>query len=170
MKRLALLLVMALAFAVPSQAGWNIHQKDTGAAVWQNGDGDQVPVGDSGLTVLLEDVSTASTAYVVSHKSGNIVKIYSVMHGILTIADAALDFGVVSGSSASVVTQVSGGVTLTLATTGPAGEVDSIAFRPNGTGANATSNLTVNQGDAIYIHTDGASTTDVDATITIVIE
>lgn len=161
---LALMLLMALQ-APADAANWNVKQKDTGAAVWEESTkSTQVPVGDSGLTVLLENVSSASTAYVVSHKTGNIVKIWSVAHGATTVDNASLSFYVVESNG--VHTQVSGsGGTITIAGTGSAGDIDSITFTPG-----TTPNIAITQGQAIAVVTDGGSTTDVDATITIVIE
>ena len=165
----ALALVAVLSVSFMAEAGSNIKQKDTGGTVWENHDGDQVPVGDSGLTVILENVSSASTAYVITHKAGDIVKIYSAIHGVITVNGATLDFGLVDGavfqsiSSAAVGNDPQGG-TLAI-TTGAAGDVDSVTFVVGRDPA-----LAVSQGQAIWIHTDGGSTTDIDATITIIIE
>ncbi|KKL49082.1 hypothetical protein LCGC14_2319070 [marine sediment metagenome] len=159
--------VLSVSFFM-AEAGSNIKQKDTGATVWENQDGDQIPVGDSGLTVLLENVSSASTAFVVTHRAGNIVKIYSAIHGVITVQGATLDFGSFDGSFADHMSAASGvaasAVTLEI-TTGAAGDLDSVTFVVGSDGA-----LAVTQGQVIFIHTDGGSTTDIDATITIIIE
>lgn len=162
-----------LALPLVAEAGSNIKQKDTGATVWENQDGEQVPVGNPGLTVLLEDVSTASTAYVVTHKAGNIVEIYSTLFAAITTADATLDFGRVESdggvyqsiSSASTSNDPQGGVITITGIGSSAGDVDSVTFTVGTDPA-----LGVSQGQTIWIHTDGSSTTDADAVITIIIE
>ena len=162
MKRIFLTL-FALLLAMPAYAGSNIRQKDTGATVWEEAGGTQVPVGDSGLTVLLENISSASTAYVISNKTGNVVKIYSVAFGATTVANAVLDFGTLTGG---VFTAISGaGGIITIAGTGAAGDIDSVTFTPG-----TSPDLDVNQGEVVWVTTDGGSTGDVDAVITFIIE
>lgn len=170
MKRLflifALLLVPSLAFA-----GENIKQKDTGATVWENQDGDQVPVGSPGLTIHLDDASTASTAYVVTHKTGNIIKIYTVAGEVNTTAPAILDFGVVETNGVHIGLSSNAGDTpavnqntISYAISN-IGEIDSIAFVPG-----TSPNIAVTQGQAIWIHSDGASTSASNVRATIIIE
>ncbi len=159
-KLLLTLFVLLLPFA--AYAGSNIKQKDTGATVWEDHDGKQVPVGDSGLTVLLENVSSASTAYIVTHKAGKIVKVYSVLFGQITAANAAVDVHIANSTTPTTFNLVTPGGTLTLAWSGSAaGDIDT---------ASPTALNTVTQGQTIAVHTDGSSTTDIDAVITIVIE
>ena len=173
MKQIICFLAALMFCSVSAHAGWNVKQKDDGSTVWVNPDAKEVPVGDSGLTVHLEDVSTASTAYVVAHKSGNIVKAYSTIFGALDSGafDATIDFFVVEGASPAVVTSVSaasgnGAGTITIAATGSlAGTQDSVSWT-----VGTDSGLSVSQGDIIAVHTDGSSVNDVDASITIVIE
>ena len=163
----ALALVGVLCFAFFAEAGSNIKQKDTGATVWEKANGDQFPAGDSGLTVLLEDLSTASTAYVVSHKSGNIVKIWSVLLGAITTADAVLEFAVVDPSAGTVAVSENGTLTISAGSGSGAvtGDVDSVDYSNDPLAVTA-----ITQGNAIAIHTDGGSTRDFDAVITIIIE
>ncbi len=163
---IALLLVPSLALA-----GENIKQKGTGATVWENADGDQVPVGTPGLTVHLVDISTAATSYVVTHKTGNIIKIYSVAHGANTAVPALVDFGVVETngvhvgiSSTGVGSPAENSNQISMAISN-AGEIDSITFT---VGTNP--NIAVTQGQAIWVHTDGASTTAAGAHFTVIIE
>ncbi len=166
--RVLLLLAVVLTLPLIAEAGWNIKQKGTGATVWENQDGETVTVGDSGLTVLLEDVSTASTAYVVTHRAGNIVKIYSVLFGAITTADATLDFAIISDGTTNAVSGGTGvtGATITIAFSGSAsGDVDSITFTPGTDPA-----IAVSSGDVVTVHTAGGSTLDIDAVITIIIE
>lgn len=163
MKRLLSTLVALLFVVGVAHAGWNIQQGDQNNTDWVNQDGISVPVGESGLNVLVENISTASTSYVVTDRAGKISKVYSVAYGATTVDNALLDFGVVS--TAGTHTPASGGATLTIAGTGAAGDIDSLTFD-----LGSDSNLTVEQGQAIWVHTDGGSTGDVDAMITIVIE
>lgn len=106
------------------------------------------------LTCRLDDVSTASSVYVVAPIAGTVSKIYSVLQGAITVAD-------------SVVTASIGGVnltngSLTVAQSGSAaGDVDSCT---------PTANNTVSAGQAIKITTDGASTTAAALLLTIVID
>lgn len=168
----AFAVVAVLSVSFFAEAGSNIKQKDTGATVWENQDGEQVPVGNPGLTVLLEDVSTASTAWVVSHKSGDIIKIYSTSFGEITTADAVLDFGIAlspgnlyqSISSAGTNNPQGGIITITK-TAAVTGSVFSVTFTP---GTDIPTGVTA--GQAIWVHTDGGSTIDIDAVITIIIE
>lgn len=154
--------VVVLSVSFMAVAGSNIKQKDTGATVWEDQDGKQVPVGTPGLTILLENVSSASTAYVVTHKAGKIVKVYSVLFGQITAADAAVDIFIANAASPTFFDLVTPSATLTLSWVGSAaGDIDTISP----TAANA-----VSQGQTLAVHTDGASTTDIDAIITIIIE
>lgn len=156
---LAGLLVMAL--AMPAEASWNIKQKDNGSTVWTDGSV-EVPAGDSGLTVRMDDVSTAATVFVVSHKKGKIKKVYGVAHSTYTAGSNAsvIDIGIADGTT-STFTPISAGATITMATT-IQGKANSVSP--------ADVNVNVNQGDVISIHTDGAATGTTAATFTIVIE
>jgi len=173
---IAMLAAAAFLVAIPlyAEAGSNIKQKDTGATVWENQDGEQLSVGDSGLTIFLEDVSTSSTAFVVTHRTGNVIKIYSVLHGEIANVDAVLDFGYAvspqSGeyqaiSSAGTTNDPQGGIITISFADGVTGTVDSVSFT-----VGTDPKLAVTQGTALWVHTDGGSTTNADATITIIIE
>ncbi len=155
---IALLLVPTLALA-----GSNIKQKDTGATVWEDQDGFQVPVGTSGLTIHLDDASSASTAYVVTHKAGNVIKIYTIAGETNTAAPAILDFGVANADGIHTLISGAGG-TISYAISN-IGEIDSITFTPG-----TTPNIAVTQGEAIWIHSDGASTGTSNVRATIIIE
>jgi hypothetical protein len=149
----ALVLVPSLAFA-----GWNIRQSDDGTADWVNGDGETVPVGRD-LTVLLENVSTASTTFLVSPIAGKVTQIQTVLHGALANADAILDVGVAPAGSTVFAPYTSSDVTLTQSSSA-AGDVDTLTL----------SSQSVEAGGVIAIHTNGGSTNDVDVTIVIRIE
>lgn len=169
MKRL-LVLIACLVIPLTAYAAWNIRQNDDGSTSWVNQDSIAVPVGDSGLTVLLEDLSTASSSYVVSHKAGSLKRIWVTVHGQLTIASPTLSFHV-SDYTNQVTTRgsipISTGATITLPLTGAGGDRSTVAPALD---VSDGSTVTVNQGDVIIVYTDGASTGDVDATITYIIE
>lgn len=155
---------------VAHAANTNLVQRDDGRTLFADGDGNTVPAGDPGLSVFLEDVSTASTTYVVAHKAGRVTKIYSVLHGAITTTDAQIIASIISGGSATTIGATVTSLTIT-AVGSAAGDVDS--FAPDiGTntddGTVRTNAVTI--GDVIAIHTDGASLTDIDVTITVVIE
>ena len=108
-------------------------------------------VGKIVLNGTITDVSTAGQIYVASPIAGTITKIYSVLNGAISGADAGLTAKI--GGTA-----VTGG-TITIANSGSAaGDVDS---------ATPTAANVVAIGDAIEIETDGASTGAVSAFITI---
>lgn len=94
------------------------------------------------LTFKIEDVSTAGQVYVPVPDNGEIIKVITALNGAIATADAGLTLKI--GGTA-----VTGG-TVTIAQSGSAaGDVDTC----EPTAANY-----VNEGDAIEIETDGAST------------
>ena len=102
------------------------------------------------LTTRIDDISTASSAWVVSPVAGTISKIYSVISGAITSGAAVLTAEI--GGTA-----VTNGV-LTVAVSGSAaGIIDS---------ATPSAANTVTAGSAIEIATDGGSTNSVSAVIT----
>mgnify|MGYP003134312780 FL=1 len=102
------------------------------------------------LTTRIDDISTASSAWVVTPVAGTISKIYSVISGAITSGAAVLTAEI--GGTA-----VTNGV-LTVAVSGSAaGIVDS---------ATPSAANTVTAGSAIEIVTDGGSTNTVSAVIT----
>lgn len=106
------------------------------------------------ITTRIADISTASSAWVVAPHAGNVVKIYSVIDGAITAADAVL--------TPKIATVAITGGAITIATaSSAAGDVDS----STPSAANA-----VTAGQAIEIATDGGSTGTVSAVITLVIE
>ena len=78
MKRLLLTLLLLVAFALPSEAAWNIRQKDTGGAVWTDQNSIDVPIGSAGLVVHITSIATLGTTYVTTNKPGKIRRIYVV--------------------------------------------------------------------------------------------
>lgn len=106
------------------------------------------------ITAELTDISTASSCYVVAPYAGNIIKIYSVIDGAITGANATItpSIGGVSITSGAITIAYSGSA---------AGDVDSCT---------PTANNSVTAGQAIKIETDGGSTNTVKAQFTIVIQ
>ena len=112
------------------------------------------PLSQKYLNVLLSDVSTAGSAYVVAPSTGYIKKIYSVINGAIATANAA------------ITTEINGiavtGGALTITQSGSAaGDVDS---------ATPTAANFVKAGDVTEVITDGASTNTISANFTFVIE
>jgi hypothetical protein len=163
MKRLFLAFLLVMGLAIPAQAGWNVRQNDDGSTVWVDQDSIAVPVGDTGITVRLTDVSTASTEFVVSHKSGKIKKVYATTNGNFT-SSPVLTISIGSGSSATF-TPVSqhccGGGTLTMEAS-PVGGVTSITL--------SDSAIDIEQGEVISVSSDGGSTGQSPASVVIIIE
>lgn len=106
------------------------------------------------LTLELDDISTASTSYVVAPLPGTVEKIYSVIHTAITVADAVL-------TSAIGGTSITDG-SITVAFTGAAaGDVDSTV---------PSAANTVAAGSVLSIATDGGSTTASRCTVTFLIK
>ena len=105
------------------------------------------------LNTRIDNISAASSAWVVTPVAGTIAKVYSVISGAITSGDATLTAKIATVS-------VTNGV-ITVANSGSAaGTVDSAT--PSG--AN-----TVTLGQAIEIATDGGSTNSISAVITFVV-
>ena len=105
------------------------------------------------LNTRIDNISAASSAWVVTPVAGTIAKVYSVISGAITSGDATLTAKIATVS-------VTNGA-ITVANSGSAaGTVDSAT--PSG--AN-----TVTLGQAIEIATDGGSTNSISAVITFVV-
>ena len=104
------------------------------------------------LNVSLDDISTASSCYVVAPKAGTLTRIYSVIDGTIGTADAVITANVNGGSN---VTQ-----TLTIANGSNAGIKDDCT---------PADNNTVAAGEFIQLTTNGASTNSVSAVFSLVI-
>ena len=165
-----LIALFALCLAMPALAGQNVRQTDDGGAVWVDGNGNTVPVGDTGIIVNIEDFGAAVTKWVVTHKAGKIKKIYSIVDGAFT-GDTALDFGTrVAGlgeATTSTITPVANstpGHTLDLTASGSkGGDVDSI-------NTSDWINTAVTPGMGIYIHSDGGASSQVTGQVVIIVE
>ena len=178
----AVMLVMTL--AVGAYAGWNIRQNADGTTSWVNTDDDAFPVARTYLTVNLENVSSASTAYISVPFAGSIAQVDSVVNGDVKAASAVLTVSIMSETSPGVdFIGITTNNTLTIAS---AMVNASGAYELGGTGDRDTSGEmagkstdhtsanqqltgapTVPAGGTIAISTDGASTGDIDATIII---
>lgn len=105
------------------------------------------------ITVELDDISTASSAWIVAPFSGEVERIYSVIDGAIAVANANIST-YINGVA------VTGGA-LTIAFAGSAaGVVDS---------ATPVGNNNIVQGQAFEIRTDGGSTNTVKAQFTVLI-
>ena len=105
------------------------------------------------FTVKIDDVSTAGSYWVASPWAGTITKIYTVLEGAISGADAALSFEL----GGTAVTD--GGITITQASSA-AGDVDS---------STPSAANTVTAGGAIEVITDGGSTGAVSVQVTFVL-
>jgi len=157
----ALMAVGLLALAsFPADAGMLLKQKDTGVAVWErtgNNSGNEYTIGRQIINVVYENISTASTAYVVVPVSGQVTAVYSVIHGAITNADALINFvcGAAAGDTFASLTITQSG--------SAAGDADS---------STGLSQAVCGTSSPFVLHfgSDGGSSTDIDATITIVVD
>lgn len=106
------------------------------------------------LNVRITDISTAGSYWVVSPYTGTIDKIYSVINGAITVADATLSFEI----AGTPVTD--GNITITQSGSA-AGDVDS---------STPSAANSVTAGQAIEVITDGGSTGTITADITLLIK
>lgn len=164
MRKFLLAAFVVLLSASVAHAGWNIRQQSDGSTVWVDDNGKTIPVGDPGQTVQITDVSTASTAFVVSHRDGKIRKVYAVSNATTT-GTAALSVGI-GGDGSGTFTPIS------LTNTDSASHI-SIAAGAAGivysyTPADVA--VAVSQGGVISVSTDGGSTNTAVGTVVIIIE
>ncbi len=181
MRFLALFTALLL-LGAPAFAGWNLQQKDTGATVWTDQDGNSVPAGGgSVINIRFSDLSTAATEYAVIRKAGQIVALYGVSMspgsgGTAVDNTITLWLSALSGrldNTAVVVTDYFKKVTgaeITLSALSHFGtyELDSSIDAPAEGGTDPSND--VKQGQIIAINTDGSGTGTTPAMITIVIE
>lgn len=173
-------LFKALAFgclllAVPSLAfagSWNVQQKDSGT-VWLDGDGNSVPVGDTGIALTITNVGTASTHFVVSHKAGRIAKVYATVKDAITTADGNLDVFVSTAARSTQFTQVSAANLVTLDVTNSAAG-DTFSGTPASDQSPASGGATVTDlieaGGVIAVRTDGSTSGQVETNVVIIVE
>jgi len=110
------------------------------------------PLQNKFITVRIDDVSTAGSAWVVPGFRGRIVKMHSVIDGAIATADATITVEI-GGTAVS-------GAALTITQSGSAaGDIDTAEVA-------AGSTNTFQPSDALEVITDGASTNTVTAMIT----
>ena len=105
------------------------------------------------LSVKLQDISIAGSAWVAVPEAGTVTAIYSVIDGGIATSDATLTPRIGG-------TPITDGAITVTSTGSVAGDVDS---------SNPTAANSVSAGDAIEIATDGASTGSVAATLTLLV-
>ena len=172
---LAIFSLSIVALSGNVEAGWNLRQNDDGTTDWVREDSegslDSVPIGGIHLNLLLENISSASTAMIISPiTDAKISIIKSVIFSQITGSDAVLTFliatGITDGGTAALteVTNGTGRMTITACVNSTCSEggatIDS--FTP-------TSRNTLESGSVIVVNTSGASTNDVDAVLTITV-
>lgn len=108
--------------------------------------GNAFPIDEVYLTIELTDVSTASSAWVVSPLVGVITRVQTILHSAISAGDAVCTLEI-NGTAVD-------GLSITIAQSGSAaGDVDS----DTPTAAHATTDVAV--GDKIELVSDGGSTT-----------
>ena len=105
------------------------------------------------ITSTIADVSTASSTFVAVPDNGKIIKIFTALQGAISGGDAGISFEI--GGTAIT----NGGITIANSSSA-AGDVDS---------SEPTANNDINEGQAIEMITDGASTGTAKAVVTFVI-
>ncbi len=169
MKKLLGALLVCL-MATPALAGMNIGQNGDGTTDWVDSSGNRQNVGDVYLAIHMENISAASTAVIVSPiTKAKVTSIRVVLAGGITGTANVLDFYITTAGntvetnilSSAEVTNATSRMTFTAAGASVSGTVQT--FTPSG-------NHGIEKGGVLYIHTNGASTNDVDATIVVTIE
>lgn len=109
---------------------------------------------DITLQIVISDISTAGSDFVVSHFAGSITDWYCVLNAVITTADSVLTLSVndVVPSTGSSITVTGVGSAI--------GDIDSVT---------TVAGATIAVGEQIAIHTSGASTTTAQEMCTIVI-
>jgi hypothetical protein len=179
----AALLVMTGVVGI-AWGGWNIKQNDDGSTSWVNVDGDAYPVARAYLTVNLENLGTASTAYISVPYAGSIFQVDSVVHGDVKTASETLtisimsevspgrDFMAISTNNTITIASANADTTGTYLLGGPgdrdsSGEMAGRASDHSTTSEQLSGPPNVPAGGTIAISTKGDSGADVDATIII---
>ena len=162
-----LIIGLALLAPIVAYAAENLQQKHHGGAVWvQSRDGTTFPTGGV-LVAEMTDLVNAATKYLYVPKTGNIMKVYSVLQGAI-VGDSAIT--IMSNDSnvlGSGETFTNTGHSLTITASGSYdGDIDSSVL------TSATTATKVSQGDIIAIVGNGGSTAQSKGglTFTIVIE
>lgn len=161
MKKLLAAIFCTLLFVSAAEASWNVRQNDDGTAEWVQSDGDTHPIGSVYLNIQVTSVNDEATWVVVSPITDAYIDSIRAVLPDYVGGTATLKFYTSDTTTptlvGSQVTDASVG-TLVLDT---ANEVKT--FTP-------TANRTLQQGQIIYIHNDGSSTSSAGAGITITIK
>ena len=168
---------LVLALAVGVQAGFDIRQNADGTADWVDGGKDRTfPIGGEHITLYLPDVSTQATVFAPALYDGAIRKIWAVMHGETTLANATLRVYRQTSANATLgaeaYTQITPNAVLTLpynnSSSSGAGQITSV--EPGDTVSATVDFVEISANDVIAVNTDGGSTGTIAATIIIEIE
>jgi hypothetical protein len=140
----------ALLFVYPTIASAvDLRQNPDGTADWVSSDGRAAyEVGVTRYTVLLENIGTASTAYITIPEGGTIFQVDSVIFGAIATADETLNFSIGGGNAFGTITVTQSG--------SAAGDADS-----------ASPSQAVTAGQVFAIDTQGDSANDIDVMVTI---
>lgn len=160
LKRFLLTLASLVLCASVAQAGWNIRQDGSGDTYWVEGS-TEIHVGETHLTLLLENVSTASSAFVISPITGYVDLIWGALFADITTANTTLKWRIMSTITAALwadeLSETSGPMTFT---TSAVSKATSVSWVP-------TSNNYIQAGGILAVYTNAESTNDVDAVFTI---
>lgn len=132
---------------VSTAANNTVASATSNATVWRKVNADMIDTtsifntNETIVTVSLVDVSTAETAYIVFPFAVTITKVSTVLHGVISGADATLTVRNHSGGSMGTITVAQSG--------SAAGDLDSLS---------PVSNNTIAANEKMSIETDGAST------------
>jgi hypothetical protein len=132
--------------AASATADTTYHSDGAGTGTWK------YPIFT--LTVLIDDLSTSDSEYVVVPYDATLVKAYSVIKNAITTPDATISL------EANAVAVTNGDITVAF-TSSAAGDVDS---------STPTANNTVLAGEHIKVITDGASVTTCKTWVTLVLQ
>jgi hypothetical protein len=105
------------------------------------------------LTVKMNDVSTSSSVFVTAPDRGKVIKIFSVIDGAIGTADAVITPSIGG-------TNITGGAITITQSGSAAGDIDS---------SEPTAANSIEEGQAIKLTTNGASTNTIPAVFTIII-
>jgi hypothetical protein len=169
MKRILLTLLLLVAFALPSQAAWEVRQKDTGARTLIDSNSVEVPSSGGSLFIQLSSISTSMTHYVTTNSPGKLRKVYAVGNGAFTAGSNSPVFTFLIAEAATNKYKP-----LTTGTTGRLTMATTVGLPSSVTISDSTPSdrmsIDVPQGGTIAIYTSTTGTLPSGATLTIVIE
>jgi hypothetical protein len=150
MRKLFFALAAIALFVIPMSANAvDLRQNADGTADWVSSDGRAAyEIGVSRYTVLLENIGTASTAYVVIPEGGTIFQVDSVIFGVIATANETLNFSIGGGDAFGTITVTQSGSAI--------GDRDTASVSQD-----------VTAGQVFAIDTQGDSANDVDVVVTV---